>query len=73
MRYMHLLMMSAPVVNQSTISSISGLAENGMANNFVVMKPKKKWISFQPKIEQSEEIDNILEQKGIDFDYIKRK
>lgn len=49
-----------------------GLAENGMANNFVVMKPKKKWIAFQPKIEQSEEIDNILEQKGIDYDYIKR-
>ena len=49
-----------------------GLAENGIANNFVTMKPKKKWLTFEPKIEQSEHIENILEQKGIDFEYVKR-
>jgi len=50
-----------------------GLAENGITNNFVVMRPKKKWLSFNPRIEQSEEIDNLLESKSIDFEYKKRR
>lgn len=49
-----------------------GLAENGITNNFIVMRPKKKWIAINPRIEQSDEINNILETKGLDFEYKKK-
>jgi hypothetical protein len=49
-----------------------GLAENGLPNNFIVIRPKQKFLYVNPKIEQSEEIDSLLDSKGIDFDYKKR-
>lgn len=49
-----------------------GLSENGSANNFAIFRPKKKWTTFNPRIEQSEELDTLLESQGIDFTYKKR-
>lgn len=50
-----------------------GLLENNKANNFMVMRPKKKWISLSMRrIERSEELDNLLESKSVDFEHLKR-
>ncbi|WNS82200.1 hypothetical protein RRU94_15755 [Domibacillus sp. DTU_2020_1001157_1_SI_ALB_TIR_016] len=50
-----------------------GLEQDGMTNNFVTFKPRKQNIIFQPKSEQSEEIDNLIEESGLDFlEYSKR-
>jgi hypothetical protein len=43
-----------------------GLAADGVPNNFVIFKPKKGFITIQPRLEQSEEIQGILDASGID-------
>ena len=49
-----------------------GLSKNGGVNNFIIMKPKKKFIRFEPRIEVSEQVDMMLDEAGIDYDYAKR-
>jgi len=44
-----------------------GLAmKSGQPNNFVIFRPKKSWVRFEPRIERSEEIQPKLEEAGID-------
>lgn len=50
-----------------------GLAKDGTTENFVIFKPTKKQLRLELKIKSSEEIDNKLEEEGIDvLDYSKR-
>lgn len=48
-----------------------GLAtETGQPNNFVVFRPKKDWVRFEPRIDRSEEVQSKLDEAGIDvMDY----
>lgn len=48
-----------------------GLAtEIGQPNNFVVFRPKKDWVRFEPRIDRSEEVQSKLDEAGIDvMDY----
>ena len=49
-----------------------GLTKNGQKNNFVIFKPKKRWLRAEPRLERSEEIDAKLEEAGLDImDYSK--
>lgn len=45
-----------------------GLAtETGQPNNFVVFRPKKDWVRFEPRIDRSEEVQLKLDEAGIDI------
>lgn len=43
-----------------------GLARDGKASNFVVFRPKKNWISVEPRLEQSEATGKRLAEQGLD-------
>jgi hypothetical protein len=43
-----------------------GLAKAGQPNNFVVFRPKKEFVKIEPRLDQSEEIDKIIENAGLD-------
>ena len=50
-----------------------GLARNGIADNFITLKPQKSGIIFQPKIPPSAELDSKLESAGIEvLSYVRR-
>ncbi len=50
-----------------------GLAADGMPNNFVVFRPKKGFLSFEPRLEKAADIQKILDKSGIDImDYDSR-
>lgn len=44
-----------------------GLSKNGQAFNFVAFRPKKSFMSFDLKIPMSDEIDNLIENAGLDM------
>lgn len=43
-----------------------GLAKDGVANNFVTFRPKKRYVIFEPRLKESEEINGMLESAGMD-------
>lgn len=50
-----------------------GLSKDGQAFNFVAFRPKKSFMSFELKIPMSDEIDNLIENAGLDIqDYNSR-
>jgi len=50
-----------------------GLAKDGQPNNFVVFKPQKVALRFEPRIKQSDELDAKLEEAGLELlDYNRR-
>lgn len=50
-----------------------GLAKNGAPHNFVIFRPMKSHMKFEPRLEPSPEIEKILESSGLDvMDYDKR-
>ncbi len=42
-----------------------GLARNGIADNFISLKPKKNWLIFQPKVPANAELNQKLEEAGL--------
>lgn len=44
-----------------------GLAKNGQPNNFVVFRPKKTTMRFEPRLSVSEEIERKIEASGTDL------
>ncbi len=44
-----------------------GLATNGLPNNFAIFRPKKSFIRFEPRLKRSKEIEDRLEQAGLDL------
>jgi hypothetical protein len=44
-----------------------GLAKNGQPNNFVVFRPKKTAMRFEPRLSVSEEIEKKIEASGTDL------
>jgi hypothetical protein len=42
-----------------------GLARNGIADNFISLKPKQKWIIFQPKVPSNPELNQRLDDAGL--------
>ena len=38
----------------------------------MIFKPKKKFLRIEPKLEESEEVQEIIEGAGLDSDYYKR-
>lgn len=50
-----------------------GLAKNGQPSNFVIFRPKKGFIRFEPRLKDSPEMQERLESSGLDvMDYDKR-
>jgi len=50
-----------------------GLAQNGIADNFILFRAKKSFMRMEIRIDKSEELENEIESKGIDLmDYEKR-
>jgi hypothetical protein len=50
-----------------------GLAVNGQPSNFVTFKPKKNFLRFEPRLANSQEMQDRLEAAGLDLmDYDKR-
>ncbi len=50
-----------------------GLAKNGQPSNFVIFRPKKGFIRFEPRLKDSAEIQERLESAGLDImDYDSR-
>ena len=50
-----------------------GLAQNGIADNFILFRAKKSFMRMEIRIDKSEELENEIESKGIDLmDYDKR-
>lgn len=50
-----------------------GLARNGQPDNFVIFRPKKSWVSVEPRLKRSEETQERLETAGCDvMDYDER-
>lgn len=43
-----------------------GLARNDQPDNFVIFRPKKDWLRFEPRLERSDEIHAKLEEAGFD-------
>jgi predicted transport protein len=50
-----------------------GLSKDGHPYNFVTFRPKKNFLTFEPKLPQSEELDKLIEEAGLDtLEYNKR-
>jgi hypothetical protein len=50
-----------------------GLAKDGQPNNFVVFRPKKGFLRFEPRLKSSSETQEFLESAGLDvMDYDSR-
>ena len=43
-----------------------GLARNGIADNFITLRPRQKWIIFQPKVPSNPELTQRLEDAGLE-------
>lgn len=43
-----------------------GLSKEGRAFNFVAFRPKKNFVTFEPKLPRTEELDNMLDEAGVD-------
>lgn len=43
-----------------------GLARNGIADNFISLRPRQKWVIFQPKVASSPELNQRLEDAGLE-------
>jgi len=44
-----------------------GLAKNGQPDNFVILRPKKSYITVEIRLEQTAEIDKLIEDANLDF------
>ncbi len=44
-----------------------GLARDEQSDTFVIMRPKKKFLIFEPRLEQSDEWDRTLSETGLDL------
>ncbi len=42
-----------------------GLVQNGTANNYVSMKPRKKWVIVNFRIPRSDDIDDMIDESGV--------
>ena len=70
-RILEVISSFAPNQNLKYNKYYIGLSSNGRANNFVIFKPKKKFLRIEPKLEESDEVQEIIEGAGIDSDYNK--
>lgn len=57
----------APALSLKYNKFYIGLAKDGRPNNFVIFRPKKDWVRFEPRLERSNEIQSKLEEAGIDI------
>ncbi|AEA33045.1 hypothetical protein [Hippea maritima] len=49
-----------------------GMAKDGIANNFVACKPKKKWINVEVRLAEDAELTTELEESGLDVEYLNK-
>jgi len=51
-----------------------GMARKGQAFNFIIFYPKKRFVRIEPRLKQSQDIQDRLEEAGLDvMDYDKRR
>jgi hypothetical protein len=43
-----------------------GLARKGQPSNFVIFRPKKDWVRFEPRLARSDDMQSKLEEAGLD-------
>ena len=66
-RLLELIHESDPAWKLNYTTSYIGLAKDGQPNNFVLFRPKKKFLNLEPRIGQSDEITKKLEEAGLDL------
>ncbi len=44
-----------------------GLEQNGMANNFITLKPSQKAVVLEIKLEKTQDVDELLENSGLEL------
>lgn len=72
-RLLDLIHSFAPTIELKYNKFYIGLAKEGQANNFVLFKPKKKFLRVAIRMNKSEEIKAKIEEKGLDLiDYTKQ-
>ena len=49
-----------------------GLSKDGITTNFVTFRPKKQFVYFDIKISEDEEINNNLDNLGVEYSYTNR-
>ena len=46
-----------------------GMSLSGIANNFVIIQPRKNYVRLNFRIPKSEEITNLVEESGLAYDF----
>lgn len=65
-----LVRQSDPALSPKYNKFYIGVEHHGQPNNFVIMRPKKDWLRFEPRLEKSDEIQAMLDEAGLDvMDY----
>ena len=49
-----------------------GLARSGVANNFVVFKPKKQWVNAEIRLTENIELTSKFENSGLEIEYLSK-
>lgn len=62
-----------PVASLNYTKFYIGLTDGGKTNNYVTFRPKKTFLMFELKLPKSEEVDQLIDDAGLDtLDYEKR-
>lgn len=49
-----------------------GLVKGGVANNFVICKPKKQWVNVEIRLAEQSDLTTELEESGLDAEYLSK-
>lgn len=65
-RLLEIVRSFAPDVELKFNKNYVGLARNGIADNFILFRPKKARMILEPRLEKSAEIDRLITDSGLD-------
>lgn len=65
-RILELIHQWAPAYHLNYNKFYIGLAQDGQANNFAAFRPKKRWLRLEIRLQQSDELEERLEDAGLD-------
>ncbi len=55
-----------PAVQLNFTKGYVGFARDGIADNFIVLHPKQRWLTLALRLDKSDEIDALVETAGLD-------
>ena len=71
-KYLEVIQQFEPKITFSFTKFYLGTWIDGRVNNSVIMRPKKKYLNIEIRLERSSEIDALIEESDFDLDYISR-